>query len=42
MNTLQFDSFIIQLAGEVDKLTNHFVFDGYTALATLLKAPWER
>ncbi|HAT6933104.1 TPA: type IV secretion system protein [Legionella pneumophila] len=39
MNTLQFDNFIIQLAGEVDKLTNHFVFDGYSALATLLKAP---
>ncbi|HAT9430870.1 TPA: hypothetical protein JBC48_15790, partial [Legionella pneumophila subsp. pneumophila] len=39
MSTLQFDNFIIQLAGEVDKLTNHFVFDGYTALTTLLKAP---
>ncbi|MDF1931657.1 type IV secretion system protein [Legionella pneumophila] len=39
MSTLQFDNFIIQLAGEIDKLTNHFVFDGYTALASLLKAP---
>src|SRR5262245_21305975 len=33
------DTFIVSLASEIDKLTNHFVFDGYTALATLLKAP---
>lgn len=39
MTTLQYDNFVVNLAGEVDKLTNHFVFDGYSALASLLKAP---
>ena len=39
MSTLQSDNFIVHLASEVDQLTNHFVFDGYNALAALLKAP---
>ncbi len=39
MTTLTFDTFIVSLAGEIDRLTNHFVFDGYNALASLLKAP---
>lgn len=39
MNELQFDNFIVHLANEVDQLTNHFVFDGYSALSALLKAP---
>ncbi len=33
------DTFLLNLAGEIDRLTCHFVFDGYTALAELLKAP---
>ncbi len=40
MTNLTFDTLIINLAGEIDRLTNHFVFDGYTALASLLKAPF--
>lgn len=39
MTSLTYDTFIVNLAGEIDRLTNHFVFDGYTALASLLKAP---
>ena len=39
MSTIQYDNFIVLLASEIDKLTNHFIFDGYNALATLLKAP---
>ena len=39
MTILQYDNFIVNLAGEVDKLTNQFVFDGYSALSSLLKAP---
>jgi len=39
MSSLQFDNFIVHLANEVDQLTNHFVLDGYSALASLLKAP---
>lgn len=39
MTTLQYNNFIVQLAGEIDKLTNNFIFDGYNALASLLKAP---
>ena len=37
--TLSYNNFIVNLASEIDKLTNHFVFDGYSALASLLKAP---
>ncbi|HAT9646623.1 TPA: hypothetical protein JBD48_02660 [Legionella pneumophila subsp. pneumophila] len=33
------DTFLVNLAGEIDRLTSHFVFDGYTALAEVLKAP---
>ena len=36
---MTYDTFIVSLAGEIDSLTNHFVFDGYSALASLLKAP---
>jgi len=39
MSGLQFDNFIVNLANEMDRVTNHFVFDGYNALSTLLKAP---
>lgn len=39
MATLTYHTFIVNLASEIDRLTNHFVFDGYTALASLLKAP---
>ncbi|MDP3559979.1 MAG: type IV secretion system protein [Legionellaceae bacterium] len=39
MSSLQLDTFVVSLAGEIDRLTNHFVFDGYSALASLLKAP---
>lgn len=39
MTSLTDDTFIVNLAGEIDGLTNHFVFDGYNALASLLKAP---
>ena len=39
MGSLTYDTFIVKLAGEIDSLTNHFVFDGYSALASLLKAP---
>lgn len=39
MTSLTYDTFIVSLAGEIDGLTNHFVFEGYTALASLLKAP---
>ncbi len=39
MTTLQIDNFVVILAGEIDKLTNHFVFDGYSALSSVLKAP---
>lgn len=39
MSTLTYNNFIIQLAGEIDKLTRHFVFDGYKALAAVLQAP---
>jgi type IV secretion system protein VirB6 len=39
MSHLQFDNFIVHLANEVDQLTNHFVFQGYHALSSLLKAP---
>ena len=39
MASLTYDTFIVKLAGEIDSLTNHFVFDGYSALASLLKAP---
>lgn len=33
------DTFIVSLTTEIDHLTQHFVYDGYTALANLLKAP---
>jgi len=39
MATLNYNGFVVSLAGEIDRLTNHFVFDGYSALASLLKAP---
>lgn len=39
MSGLQLDNFIVHLANEVDQLTNHFVFDGYSALSSLLRAP---
>jgi len=39
MASLTYDTFIVNLAGEIDGLTNHFVFDGYNALVSLLKAP---
>lgn len=39
MSPLQFDNFIVQLGNEIDQLTNRFVLDGYSALASLLKAP---
>lgn len=39
MSTVNYDNFITSLAGEIDNLTRHFVFDGYSALASLLKAP---
>ncbi|KTD20126.1 type IV secretion system protein [Legionella londiniensis] len=39
MSGLQFDNFIVHLATEVDRLTNHFVFDGYSALSSHLRAP---
>lgn len=39
MADLHFDNFIVLLAQEIDELTSHFVFDGYHALAGMLKAP---
>ena len=39
MATINYDNFVVTLANEIDSLTNHFVFDGYSALAALLKAP---
>lgn len=39
MGTITYDTFIVNLAQEIDQLTSHFVFDGYNALASLLKAP---
>lgn len=39
MSGFQLDNFIVHLANEFDQLTNHFVFDGYSALSSLLKAP---
>ncbi|MBA2649671.1 MAG: type IV secretion system protein [Legionella sp.] len=39
MSTINYDTFLLSLANEVDALTTHFVFDGYTALANLLRAP---
>lgn len=39
MADLQFDNFLVLLAQEIDQLSGHFVFDGYHALANLLKAP---
>jgi type IV secretion system protein VirB6 len=39
MSAMTYNNFIIQLAGEIDKLTRHFVFDGYKALSSLLQAP---
>jgi type IV secretion system protein VirB6 len=39
MKSLSYNNFIVNLAGEIDRLTNHFIFDGYNALAALLKAP---
>src|SRR3990167_5435745 len=32
-------NFLVNLANEIDSLTNSFVFDGYNALASLLRAP---
>lgn len=40
MGSFPFDGFIVSLANEIDHLSNRFVFDGYTALASLLKAPF--
>ncbi|HAT8326760.1 TPA: hypothetical protein GDD11_11875 [Legionella pneumophila] len=39
MRSMSYDNFLVLLAGEMDKLTRHVVFDGYQALANLLKAP---
>ncbi|RUR10815.1 type IV secretion system protein [Legionella sp. km772] len=39
MNAMTYNNFIIQLAGEIDRLTRHFVFDGYKAMASILQAP---
>lgn len=39
MSAMTYNNFIIQLAGEIDRLTRHFVFDGYKAMASTLKAP---
>ena len=39
MSTLSYDNFVVNLANEIDGMTNHFVFDGYAALASFLKAP---
>jgi type IV secretion system protein VirB6 len=39
MKILSYNNFIVSLAGEIDRMTNHFIFDGYNALAALLKAP---
>lgn len=39
MASLNYDNFVVNLAAEIDRLTNHFVFDGYHALASLLRAP---
>lgn len=33
------DNFLVNLGTEIDRLSNHFIFDGYSALASLLKAP---
>ena len=37
--SLRLDNFVMTLAQEIDGITTHFVFDGYSALANLLKAP---
>ncbi|MCW8452966.1 type IV secretion system protein [Fluoribacter dumoffii] len=39
MSSMTYTNFIIQLAGEIDKLTRTFVFDGYKALSSILQAP---
>lgn len=39
MSVMTYHNFIIQLAGEIDKLTHHFIFDGYKALASYLQGP---
>lgn len=39
MSAMTYNNFIIQLAGEIDTLTHHFVFDGYKALSSMLQAP---
>lgn len=39
MSAMTYNNFIIQLAGEIDRLTRHFVFDGYKALSSALQAP---
>jgi len=39
MSVTSSTNFLVNLANQIDVLTNHFVFDGYSALATLLRAP---
>lgn len=39
MSSLQYSNFLLQLAGKIDGLTSNFIFDGYQALASFLRAP---
>ncbi|HIC9088376.1 TPA: type IV secretion system protein [Legionella pneumophila] len=39
MSTTTYNNFMIQLANELDSITRTFVFDGYSALSSLLQAP---
>jgi type IV secretion system protein VirB6 len=39
MTALSSDNFLVGLSTEIDKLTQHYVMDGYGALADFLKAP---
>ena len=39
MSVTTYTNFLVNLANEIDALTNGFVFDGYNALASLLRAP---
>jgi type IV secretion system protein VirB6 len=36
---MHYNTFLINLSHEIDTLTNHFVFEGYHAVASLLQAP---
>lgn len=37
--SLEYSNFMVGLGGEIDRLTNHFVFDGYQTLSEFLQAP---